>query len=164
MLGTLRIGKAVLAGALLLFPLAQTRTDEYLSKFAHESNPVRRAKLMPKLGDSEFGDIEKDVTGGNLDAAVLTLRQYRDQAEACMKDLDAHDADAERHPSGFKELQISLRESLRRLDNVLPNLTGDEQKPFLDLRKDIDQMNRHVIQELFPRHPDTGGGPVKPKS
>lgn len=121
--------------------------------FSHESDPVRKAKLMPELGDAEFREIESDFLAERLPDALIVLQQYRDEAQTCEKRLDAKNVDAEQHPAGFKQLQFSLRESLRRLDDLLVTLTQDDQAPFLDARNDIDEMNRHLIHELFPRQP-----------
>lgn len=162
-----RIGAAAIAAALSLLwqPIRpQNSTEEYLTRFDHETNPIHRAKLMRKLGEAEFATIEKDVANGDVPGAVALLQKFRDQEQTCLKDLDARESDAERHPSGFKELQFSLRESLRRLDSLMGDMTRDQQEQFAGLRQDLEQMNRHVIRELFPRQPDNGNTPGKPKS
>lgn len=162
-----RIGAAAMAAALslVLLPLQATSSiNDLLSRFEHDSNPIHRAKLMPKLGDAEFAAVRKDVDDGDVPAAVQVLQKFRDQARECMKDLDALGTDAEKHPNGFKELQISLRETLRRLDALMGDLTRDEQDQFAGLRKEIDSMNKHVIRELFPRQPDTGAPAPKPSA
>jgi hypothetical protein len=64
---------------------------------------------------------------------------------------------AEKHPAGFKQLQFSLRDSLRRLDMVIVNMTSDEQAPFLSIRSDLGEINVRLIQHLFPHEP-----PAKP--
>jgi hypothetical protein len=156
---------AVILTALTILPLpgrVQDQMHEYLGRFQRETNAVHRAKLMKDLGNAEFEEMEKDVSAGNLSAALTLLRTYRDQAQTCSKGLDDHQQDAERHPAGFKELQISLRESLRRLDTMMADMTRDDQTPFRDVRKDLDQLNRHVIEELFPRQPPGGNAPAKP--
>ena len=66
------------------------------------------------------------------------------------KTLGAKNLDAEKHPKGFKQLEISLRQSLRRLNNLLPVLTADEQAPFLEVRADLEEMNRHLNSRTFP--------------
>jgi hypothetical protein len=135
--------------------LAQDRTAEFRSRFDHEPDPVRKAMLIVPLGDAEFLEIQKEFEAGEISEALAVLRQYRDEVRSCRDGLDARGIDAERHPSGFKQLQISLRESLRRLDDLIVSIPRDQQTPFLDVRKEIDQMNRHVIRELFPRQPDS---------
>jgi hypothetical protein len=142
----------------------QDPAAELHSRFAHQSDPVRKAKLMLDLGEVEFGQIREDAGDGNLDKALTLLQEYRDEAQSCANGLDARAADAEKHSSGFKQLQISLQESLRRLDALLVSMTTDEQAPFLDVRKDLDNMNRHVLEQLFPRRtPEKAATPENPE-
>lgn len=135
----------------------QDRLTQLHARFDKESDPVRRAKLMVSLGTAEFDRIQKEVADNNLDAALGGLRQYQEQASSCVKALDARGVDAERHPNGYKELEISVRESLRRLDNLMVGLAGDDQKPFQDVRNTLDELNRHLIAELFPQTPGGQG-------
>jgi hypothetical protein len=152
---TLRNGRRtfgiVLAGLIFAVPIfSQTGAPELQQRFARESDPVRKAKIMPQLGDAEFQEIHKDIGSDHFADALAALRQYRDQARSCLKGLDATGVDAEKHSSGFRQLQISLRESLRRLDAIIPGLSSDEQSGFTEIRADLDEMSRHLIDELFP--------------
>jgi hypothetical protein len=132
---------------------AQDRISNLRSRLSQEPDPIRKAKLMPDLGNAEFQEIEKDFQADKLSEALIILKQYRDEARSCTNDLDAKNIDAEKHPTGFKQLQFSLRASLRRLSDLLVTLTRDEQEPFEGARKDIEDMDRHLIHELFPRQP-----------
>jgi hypothetical protein len=134
-------------------PKAPDRVAELRSRFDHDPDPIRKAKLMPQLGDAEFREIEGDLLAERLPDALMILQQYSDEAQSCEKELEAKGVNAEQHPAGFKQLQFSLRESLRRLDDLLVTLTADERAPFEPVRKDIDEMNRRLIHELFPRQP-----------
>src|SRR5579863_3540820 len=134
-------------------PKASDRVAELRSRFVHEPDPVRKARIMPPLGDAEFREIESDLLAERLPDALAVLQQYRDEAETCEKQLDAKVVNAEQHPAGFKQLQFSLRESLRRLDDLLVTLTADEKAPFEPVRKDIVEMNHRLIRGLFPRQP-----------
>jgi hypothetical protein len=131
----------------------QDRIANLRSRFSQESDPIRKAKLMPDLGSAEFQEIAKDFQADKLSDALVILTQYRDEARSCANELDSKSIDAEKHPAGFKQLQFSLRASLRRLSDLLVTLTRDEQEPFEDARKDIEDMDRHLIHELFPRQP-----------
>jgi len=151
--------------AVSLFPFSQQdRLQQVRSRFERETDPVRRAKLMVPLEKVEFDQIEKQVSGSELSAALDNLREYENDATGCGKSLDALGVNAEKHSAGFKELEISVRESLRRLNNVLVSLSADEQKPFLEIRDDLDQLNRHLIKELFPSQPGNSPGAAKPKN
>jgi len=50
-------------------------------------------------------------------------------------------------------LQFSLPGALRRLDNLIAGLTADEQGPFLVARRDINDIDMHLIHQLFPHEP-----------
>ena len=169
MFGMLRMWAPIHLLAILLFSIsprgmiAQGSALEFRARFDRDPDPMHRAKMMPQLGEAEFQQIDKDIATGNLPQALEVAREYRDQVQSCEKALDAKEPDPEKHPSGFKQLQISLRQSLRRLDEVLVNITGDEQAPFVELRKELDQLDRHLIRELFPSQPnDSRAG--KPKN
>ena len=133
--------------------LPQNSTAELRARFTRETDPVRKAKLLVPLGDAEFRDVLKDTDSDNLGEALAIFQQYRDEAQTCQKALEGKEPDPEKHPNGFKQLQISLRQSLRRLSDIIVGLSGDEQKPFIDVRKDLEQMDRQLIHELFPRRP-----------
>ena len=143
----------------------QNTTEGFRTKFTHESDPVHKAHILIPLGDAEFRDIQAEVGADNAQGALAILQQYRDEAQACQKGLEASGRDPEKHPNGFKELQISLRESLRRLDHIIGDLSGDEQKSFRDVREDLEQMDLKLIHQLFPRRPEAQpkSQPDKPK-
>jgi hypothetical protein len=159
MRGTIRISGLIVTIAVFASSLsAQNRIPDLRARFDREPSPINKAKLMPQLGDAEFVEIDTDVTQGHLPEALAILQVYRDEVNSCDKGLDAMGVDAEKHPGGFKQLQISLRESLRRLDMVVVTMTADEQAPFLDIRKELSEVNLRLIQHLFPHE-----APKKPE-
>jgi hypothetical protein len=139
--------------------LPQNSTAELRSRFTRETDPIRKAKLLVPLGEAEFRDILRDTDAEDFAEALAIFREYRDEARACQKALEGKEPDPEKHPNGFKQLQISLRQSLRRLSDIIVELPADEQKPFLDVRKDLDQMDRQLIHDLFPRRPEPAPEP-----
>jgi hypothetical protein len=162
--GTLRIVEPLLALALVLNYLPQDRLSAFRLRLQNDPDPVHKAKFMKDLGEAEFQEIQKDLAAGNDPEAIAVLEKYQEEVQGCVKDLDAKESDAEKHPSGFKQLQVSIRQSLRRLEDILPTLTLDEQKPFLEIREKLEHLDRHLIRELFPRQPVADSSPPKPKS
>jgi predicted metal-dependent phosphoesterase TrpH len=129
------------------------RLAQLRERYDKETDPVHKAKRLVPLGNAEFDQIEKQIADGDQNGALNGLRQYQTQADSVEKALDARNQNPERHPGGYKELQFSVREALRRLDNLVVSLTSDQQQPFLDVRKDLDNLNRRLIKELFPSQP-----------
>jgi hypothetical protein len=142
-------------------PFQQDQLARDHARFDKEPDPVHKAKLMVHLGTEEFNQIEKHLAADDSTAALNGLREYQTQADSCEKALDARGVDPEKHPAGYKELQISVREAIRRLDNMMVNLTGDEQPPFREVRKNLDDLDRDLIKELFPKKPGTPPGSGK---
>jgi hypothetical protein len=91
------------------------------------------------------------------------LKKYLDEVESCEKALEEKIPDAEKHANGYKQLQMSLRVSLRRLDAMIVGLTADERRPFVEIRGQLDEIDRHLIQKLFPKQSanDNAGKPKR---
>jgi hypothetical protein len=144
--------------------LAQDRVPELRARFQSETNPVHKAKIIPRLADAEFSDMENQVAAGNLDDAAAIAQKLRGEAHTAQQALDGTKRDAEKHPDGYRQLQISVRESVRRLNDILTGLAGDDQKPFQEVRDDLEKLDRQLIHQLFPKGPDNAPAPEKSKT
>jgi hypothetical protein len=151
-----QLSSLALGLAIVVAPLAAQEyhtTEQWRAKYVRETDPVHKAKLLLPLGDSEFKDAESALANEKLSEALDILKQYLDEAQSCEKELDAKFPDPEKHANGYKQLQISLRGSLRRLDAMIVGLTEDDRKPFVEIRGQLDEIDRHLIQQLFPKQP-----------
>ena len=153
---------ALVAGPLL----AQDRTAELRARFEKETDPVRKARLVEPLADAEFRNMHEKIDAGDLAAAAEIARRVRDEAAASKKSLDARHRDPEAHPEGYKQLEISVRVSIRRLDDIMVSLAKDDQAPLAEVRKDLDEQDRQMIHQLFPKRPEPAPTttPEKPQS
>jgi hypothetical protein len=141
---------------MLTAQVQQGRLEEYKARYERESDPVHKAKLVEKLGDYQFNEIRQQVQAGQFDQGLRTLEAYRDECSSTHQSLKATHADAEKKPSGFKELEFSVRENLNRLREVLVDVPKDQQARFLDIRAELEELNRQLIVELFPHQPKPG--------
>jgi hypothetical protein len=139
--------------AFIAAPAMAQMTHLMQARFDAEQDVMRRAKMMMDLSRTDFQSIFEQVAAGDNTDALKTLQQFLDDAQHTADALDAREHNPEAHPNGFKQLQIATRESLRRMDDLTVGLTGDEQAPFLAIRKNLDTLNRHLIKELFPHQP-----------
>ncbi|HTW23798.1 MAG TPA: hypothetical protein VMD78_09365 [Candidatus Baltobacteraceae bacterium] len=153
--GWMRLAAFVCLPALFPFAGAAQKNEaaEFQARFDHETDPVQKAKLMQRLGMDQFSEIRKEIDQGNLAEATGILDQYRDDARICIEGLDAKKINAAKHSSGFKQLQISVQEALRQMDEIVAGLTGDQQTEFIAVRGDLQKMNDHLVEELFPSSP-----------
>ena len=143
---------------------AQSSVEQYQTQFNREKDPVHRAKLMPKLGRAEFDAIRRDLAAGKYDDAVKTVKVLESESVQVEDALEATGIDAEKSPAGFKEFQISVRDSIDRLNDLMAGMTADEQAPFGQARKELQEIDRVLIQRLFPRQPkaESEHGKAKP--
>jgi hypothetical protein len=120
------------------------------AQYAAETDPVDKAKILAKLGAREMNEIRRLVTAGDDEKALAALQQYRDCVRATTQALVSSGIDAARRSGGFKELQISLRMFLRRLDDLLFTLQQDTRASFRAVRADLEADESALIDALFP--------------
>jgi hypothetical protein len=150
-----RIRTAVIAAIALCVPLAaQDRLGEDLARYQHETDPVRKSRALARLGEDQVDLAKKQLKADDEVASLHTLEQYRDEVHDMVSVLHGTGVDAEKKPAGFKELQISLRETIRRIDDLILTLNVDKRPFFRVVRNDLFMDQNELIDELFPRKPE----------
>src|SRR6266853_1364072 len=153
--GMLKFCTAAFAALALFAPLAaQDRLTVEQSRYDQETDPVRKARALVKLGDEQIDEARKQLKNGDEVASLHTLEQYRDEVRHIAELLKATGVDPEKKPAGFKELQISLRETVRHIDDLILTLPVDKRPFFRELRTDLVNTQNELIDALFPRQPD----------
>ncbi|HZP33137.1 MAG TPA: hypothetical protein VFB23_07195 [Candidatus Acidoferrales bacterium] len=138
-------------GAMLAIGAAdQESRARYEAQFQLERDPVAKAKILAKLGRFEIDKGRADLKADKDEQALADLEHYRDEVESTVQALSATGVNAEQHPSGFKELQISLRETLRHIDDIINLLPYDKRPWFQAVRSDLAKSQNMLIEALFP--------------
>jgi hypothetical protein len=149
-----KIRVAIVAALALCASLtAQDHLSEDLAKYQHETDTVRKAHVLAKLGDEQI-DVARKLLKEDEVASLHTLEQYRDEVHDVVTALTGMGVDAEKKPAGFKELQISLRETIRRIDDLILTLNVDKRPFFRVVRNDLFTDQNVLIDKLFPRKPE----------
>jgi hypothetical protein len=128
--------------------------DELRTDFRRETDPVKRAKLFPKLGNALLDEMKKQGDADKFEQSLALLKEYRDSADAALSGLEAMHRDAEKHSAGYRELEVHLRQSLHRVDDIVRSFPLDERDPFRGIQQDLDGLEQRLIKALFPRRPD----------
>jgi hypothetical protein len=129
---------------------AQDSLDKFESQFQLERDPVVKAKILAKLGHFEIDQARDDLKADKDERALADLEHYRDEVENTVNALSATTPNAEQHSAGFKELQISLRQTLRRVDDLIVLLPFDKRPWFQAVRSDLAKSQNALIDALFP--------------
>jgi predicted nucleic acid-binding Zn-ribbon protein len=139
---------------------AQDRLDSLLAQYQHEADPIRKARVLAKLGDDQVAQAREQLKSGKDLDSLQTLEKYRDEIRETVTALEAAVPDAEKKPAGFKELQISMRETVRHIDDLILTLPVDKRPFFREVRDDLVKTQNELIDALFPRRPNQS--PKKP--
>ncbi len=134
------------------------RADDTLAKlreeYRQETEPIRRAKFFPKLGNALIAEMRKAESTREYDSVRPLFVEYRDGAGAAFAGLMATGRDAEKHSKGFRELEMHLRQSLRALNDLVFGLPLEDREALLGAQREIESMDDRLVRALFPHTPD----------
>jgi hypothetical protein len=150
-----KLGWLLLAAGLLTVSAAaaQDRLARMQQQFESESDAVRKARRLPRLGEMQLEQLRQLVSNGQLEKAFRTLEAYRDNVRAAHDALDESGIDAERRPRGFRQMEIHLRRSVRELSDTISRLPVERREEFEAIHAEIVEMQTSLIDMLFPRQP-----------
>jgi hypothetical protein len=143
---------ALLAAGFIATP---ARADEPLGnlrqEFQQQADPVKRAKLFPKLGAALIAEMKKQEAAKQFDRVPPLFLEYRDSAAAAFAGLAGTGRDAEKHPAGFRELEMHLRRSLHVVNDIVFGLPLEDREPLRKPQQEIEDLDNRLIKALFPR-------------
>jgi hypothetical protein len=132
----------------------QGSRSKYQAQYEVEGDPVRKAKILAKLGPFEMGEARVNLRADKEEQALAVLEHYNDEVRKTAEALTATGVDAQRRPAGFKELQIGLREFIRQLDDLILSIEVDKRQWFLAVRSDLSATQNLLFEALFPTGSD----------
>jgi hypothetical protein len=128
----------------------EQRLAEAQAAYDHAADPISKAKTLAKLEPEVFAKARATLDAGDDVGSLAQLQHFRDETNATMAQLEKLGPTAQNHPSGFKELQIALREAVRQMDNIIVELPPDKHPWFRDVRSDLADAQNELIDLLFP--------------
>jgi hypothetical protein len=137
----------VVAGA----AFAADKLADLQAKFDRENKGVSKAKILEKLGDAQFLAARAAGHQGDYSTSGLTLEKFRDNARACVAALKKQQADAERHPNGFRQAEVILRRGIREVDELILVSPDFYRPPLQQVRSDLIGLDDELLTALFPR-------------
>ena len=147
-----RVNCGIWLGAAMMCCVAGAATDklgEMQARFDHENNPVRRAKLLERLGDAEFDEARRAFKANDLSTVGMALEKYRDNVRVALEGLKKKRTDAQKDSNGYRQLEIHVRRGIREADEIILRVPEEYQPPLQIVRRDLDSMDRELIRMLF---------------
>jgi len=124
------------------------------ARFDRESNSVRKAKLLEKLGDAQLEETRRASRANDYTTLGLVMEKYRDNARAAVDALKKDHPDAERHTGGYKQLQIHIHKAIRDVDEILVIAPEEYRPPVEIVRRDLAALDDELLNLLFPLRPE----------
>jgi hypothetical protein len=146
----------LLTGALT--PAAGASTDEdrakelqrERAKLQKETDPVDRAKIGVKISDILVEDVGDAVRQGNVAEMEKQLAAYAETIESAHQELVDSGRNAAKKPNGFKELEIALRQHIRRFDELSRMLNLQNRVPVEKTKSLATGIRDNLLKALFP--------------
>jgi hypothetical protein len=146
-----RVAVPILIAALACVTAAADKVSDLQARFDGEPNGVRKARMIEKLGDAQFAEAGDAEKAGNFSTVGLILEKYRDNVRAASTALEKDNPDAERHPNGYKQLEMHLQKGLREVDEILLIAPAEFKPPLQIVRHDLLSLDDELLRFLFPR-------------
>jgi hypothetical protein len=133
---------------------ARETEEQLLQRIQNEQNPVKKAKDEIKLASLELAEVHDEYSAGHIDAGAKLLGTFTSEMKTSWKLLQDSGRKAPKQPEGFRELEISLREDVRSLQDLARIVSYFDRGPLLSAAQQLEQMRYDVLHAQFP-----GGNP-----
>jgi hypothetical protein len=150
------IAAALLIGmALIASPAVSVVQDlkELQERFDHETDGVKKAKLLQKLGDAQFSKERESAKANDYTAVGLEMEKYRDNVRAAIEALKKTHPDAEKHSGGYRQLEMHVGTGIREVRDVILVVPEPYRPPMELVEQDLKEMDGELLHLLFPRRP-----------
>jgi hypothetical protein len=127
------------------------KLKEMQEQFDRETHASGKIKDLQKLGALEFDAAIQASKAGDYVTVGLILEKYRDNVRQTFELLKKQQPDADRHPGGYRQLELEVRQGIREVEDALLVAPGEFRPPLEIVRKDLIEADDGLIHLLFPR-------------
>lgn len=146
---------AALLGAALLScsiaPAVADKLKELQEHFDRDTHAGSKIRDLQKLGLAEFDAATQASKANDFVSVGLIFEKYRDNVRQAFDLLRKQEPDADRHPSGYRQLELEVRHGIREVEDTLLVAPEDVRPPLEIVRKDLIETDDTLIRLLFPR-------------
>ncbi len=133
--------------------------QDLLPRIEREQDPVKKAKLEVRLAHLKLTRGEEACQKDDHDACHQLLDAYLEAARSSWKHLQSSGKNAVKSPSGFRELDIALREDEHDLEDLKRRMPIEDRDVLDPVIQETEKLHNEVFGALFP----SGAGRSKEK-
>jgi hypothetical protein len=119
------------------------------------TNPVEKTRSHILISAILLDFAGAAMAENNLDGMRTLLNQYVTTITAARDVMTDSDRDAERNPAGYKDLEVSLRQQIRYLQEMARSVAFDDRAPVEAALNRAETIRDEMIRKIFPRQPST---------
>jgi len=120
------------------------------ARLEREQNPVKRARLEIRLGRVKLLQAMDAFDKRDTPECHRLLGVYLERMRSAWATLQGSGRRAWRHPQGFKELDIALREDTRFLEDFARRVPFHDRAPVEKVVQEVEHLRSEVLRALFP--------------
>ena len=146
------VGLAVLGQPFVCAALGRNMSQEekLIARIQQEQNPAKKARLQLRLAKMEMKEADEAYHARNFTEGKAFLQQYLDHVRETWATLQGSDGGARKHLGAFKELEISLREEDRFLEDLSHRVPYPEDESIKTIAREISAIHNQVLEAIFP--------------
>jgi len=128
----------------------RNKEEKLVAKIEREKNPGKKARLQIRLAKLNLVNADAAYDRQGYDEGKALLQQYLAQVKASWATLQSADNAIRKHLDAFKELEISLREDDRFLEDLRHRVPYPESEAIREIAKESSLVHTQVLEALFP--------------
>jgi hypothetical protein len=146
------VGLAVLGQPFVYAGPGQNKSQEekLIAMIEQEQSPGKKARLQLRLAKMKMADAGEAYNSRKFDEGKALLQQYLGHVRESWATLQGSDGGIRKHLGAFKELEISLREEDRVLEDLSHQVPYPEGESIKVIAKEIGGVHNQVLEAIFP--------------
>lgn len=126
------------------------KEEKLTARIESERNPGKKARLQLRLAKLKLTEADAAYHSRNFDKGRDLLQQYLEQIRASWATLQAANDGVRKHLRAFKDLEISLRENDRFLEDMRRRVPYPESEAVKAVEKESSAVHNQVLEAIFP--------------
>ncbi|HXH50040.1 MAG TPA: hypothetical protein VNM47_11915 [Terriglobia bacterium] len=124
--------------------------ENLIARIKQEQNPGKKSRLQLRLAKMKLKEAEEAYHDRNFAEGKVLLQEYLDHVRECWATLEGSEGGTRKHLGAYKELEISLREEDRSLEDLGHHVPYPEDESIKTVAKEISVVHNQVLEAIFP--------------
>lgn len=126
------------------------KEEKLAARIESEKNPGKKARFQLRLAKLKLSEADDAYRSRNFDQGKLLLQQYLREIRNSWETLQYTENAVRKHLGAFKDLEISLREDDRFLEDLRHRVPYPESEAIKEIEKESSEVHNQVLEAIFP--------------